>query len=177
MCHIQDCLLTYFTFELSVNNKETCPVVVRCVIAAANGTSRDFVIFLYCACVCVCVCVCMCVCVYVCEHVWAHLVRSYPRSAGRWSVPPGSSSRPRRSSARPSSSRRSRPSRWPASRRARPREPRPARTHTHTGGDEKRTVAPGHQTKMYTTARVKTASGSHNIKHEYIVTVSPHCQQ
>lgn len=59
--------------------------------------------------------------------VCAHLGRSCPQSAGRWSGPPGSSSPQTRSAAQQSSFRRFRPSLWPESRRARHREPPPAR--------------------------------------------------
>lgn len=83
-------------------------------------------------------------CVSARTRVPSHLVHSCPRSAGRWIAPPGSSSRPRRSSARPSSSRRSRPSPWPGSRRAPPQEPPPGQGSGRAGGDHGATDTHAH---------------------------------
>lgn len=72
----------------------------------------------------------LCVRVRVCVH----LVRSSQRSAGRWSGPLGSSSRRKRSSTRPSSSRRSRPWRWPKYHQGHHRGPQPVRGKKKAAG-------------------------------------------
>lgn len=89
----------------------------------------------------------------MCVHASAHLVRSCPRSAGRWSGPPGSSSRQRRFSAQRNSSRRSRPSQWPKSRRAHHPVQQPARARGGQPG------LPRAAAKPNTDFMRKTASG------------------